>query len=186
VDGKNPETPAWYFYYVRWLTRCDVVTNTPVFVDPENTFDRWRDTVEWADDKTVPWEKSDQSFWWTRNTRLCALNTSDPAMVNWQPTAWTLMILRTKGWRDLYIDLWTGDIDFDHFQVSVNNGEWQALPKENTYMGFRTSSGHMGPLWGPKRFAMNRRTENTYVIRAQVARRDGSFGPVSFVKVSNP
>lgn len=183
--APTPDTPPWYFYYIRWLTRCDVVSRTPVYVDPENTFDRWLDTISWIDDRTVPWEASKYSFWWVRNVPLSAWRTSDPAVVDWQPTSRTMMSIRTKGGSDIYIDLSTGDIDFDHFQVSVNGGDWQRLPRANTYMGSRNSQGHMGPVWGPRRFAMHRRNLPGATVRVQVVRRDGSLGPVSYVKFAN-
>ena len=184
--GKSPETPAWYFYYVRWLTRCDVVANTPAYCDPENTFDRWRDTVGWVDDKTIPWEKSRNACWWIRNWPPSAWCISDPAVVSWEPTSRTMMTLRTKGGKELYVDLATGDIDVDYFQVRVNDGDWQRLPRGNTFMGFRTSRGHTGPVWGPMRFAMDRLVAPSSTVQARIVRRDGTLGPLSFVKFSNP
>lgn len=61
------ESPAWAFYYVRWLTRCDVVTNTPKYIDLEHVFDKRWHTVEWTDEKTIPWEKQKYSAWYLRN-----------------------------------------------------------------------------------------------------------------------
>lgn len=40
---EKKDSPAWTFYYLRWLTRCDVVTNTPQYIDLEHVFDkRWQ------------------------------------------------------------------------------------------------------------------------------------------------
>ncbi len=184
-DGARPQDAPWSFYYVRWLFRCDIVTHTPEFTDPEHTFNRWRDTLEWVDDKTVPWEASDKSFWWTRNCRLSALNTSDPAAVNWPATSQPRINIRTRGWKDISVDLYTGDINFDHFQVSLNGADWQPLPSGNTYMGWRSPSGHQGPSWGPRLYTFNRRNQEINELRVQVVRQDGSLGPISFVKLSN-
>ena len=60
---EKKDSPAWTFYYVRWLTRCDVVTNTPQYIDLEHVFDKRWHTVEWTDDKTIPWEQQKHSAW---------------------------------------------------------------------------------------------------------------------------
>ena len=83
---EKKDSPAWTFYYVRWLTRCDVVTNTPKYIDLEHVFDKRWHTVEWTDEKTIPWEKQKHAAWYLRNERLAAWNISDPAVIDWQPT----------------------------------------------------------------------------------------------------
>jgi len=178
VRGRS--SPAWAFYYVRWLTRCDVVTNTPAFVDMENTFDRMHGTVEWVDDETVPWEKQKQSIWWTRNVRLSAWNTSDPAVVNWEPTDRVNIVLRPAGSsrrrRLVFVHFWTADPAFDHLQVKIDSGGWQDLPKNN--MG-GSSLRRYG--WGLRKLSMPVR-RGAHDVRVRIVRGDGSVGPESYVK----
>ena len=90
---EKKDSPAWTFYYVRWLTRCDVVTNTPKYIDLEHVFDKRWHTVEWSDEKTIPWEKQKHAAWYlqrasgslehlrSRRDRLAADGASeDPAL----------------------------------------------------------------------------------------------------------
>jgi len=175
-------SPSQAFYYVRWLTRCDIVTRTPEFLDMENVFDRLHDTVEWRHERSedapwVAWEESPQMSWPLRNARMSAWNTSDPEVVNWHPTDRVSMALRPYERRAMFIHLWQADMNFDHFRVRVDDGTWTDLPKTNVYGG---------PLdkWGKDR-CLVRLPRGTHTIEAQLVRRDGSEGPISFVKLSN-
>jgi hypothetical protein len=173
--GKK-DSPAWTFYYVRWLTRCDVVTNTPKYIDLEHVFDKRWHTVEWTDEKTIPWEKQKHSAWYLRNERLAAWNISDPAVVDWQPTERVKMMLCPGEEKWIFVQLWNGDGEFDHFQVRCNSGDWEDVPKTNT----RDWSGKYHG-WGLDRFSVEAKP-GVYEVQVRVARRDGSTGPESFVK----
>ena len=105
---EKKDSPAWTFYYVRWLTRCDVVTNTPKYIDLEHVFDKRWHTVEWTDEKTVPWEKQKHSAWYLRNERLAAWNISDPAVVDWQPTDRVKIVLCPGEEKWIFVQLWNG------------------------------------------------------------------------------
>ena len=61
---QKQDSPAWTFYYVGWLTRCDVVTHTPQYIDLEHVFDKRWHTVEWTDEKTIPWERQKHAAWY--------------------------------------------------------------------------------------------------------------------------
>jgi hypothetical protein len=165
--------PGWSFYYVRWVLRCDVVTRTPVFVDMEHVFDRWGGSVEWTDDQTVPWEKSDKTSWWTRNIRLAAWNTSDPAVVNWHPTNRVRIVLRPESQQGAYADLWSADPGIDHFRVSVDSRRWRDTPKITPEF---TSQAN----WSTRRCGLKMRP-GRHEIKARVVYADGSLGPESFV-----
>ena len=175
-------SPSRAFYYVRWLTRCDVVTRTPEFVDLENVFDRLHDTVEWRHEpgenvEWVAWEHSPHTSWALRNARLSAWNTSDPEVVNWHPTDRVRIALRPYGNRAVFLHLWQADINFDHFRVRVDDGQWADLPKTNAREGPRD-------MWSKDR-CLIRLPRGTHTIEAQLVRRDGSTGPTSFVKLSD-
>ena len=166
--------PGWFFYYVRWLLRCDIVTSTPVFVDMEHVFDRWGGTVEWTDDQTVPWERSGKTTWWTRNVRLAAWNTSDPAVVNWQPTDRVRITLGRDGQGGIFADLWAADPAVDHFQVRIDGRRWRDLPAITPKAA---SQGH----WSSRRCGL-KRDPGDREVAARIVRADGSMGPESLVK----
>ena len=174
---QKKDSPAWTFYYVRWLTRCDVVTNTPKYIDLEHVFDKRWHTVEWTDEKTVPWEKQKYSAWYLRNERLAAWNISDPAVVDWQPTDRAKILLCPGEEKWIFVQLWNGDVDFDHYRVRIDSGDWEDLPKTNT----RDWSGRQHG-WGLDRFSVEAKP-GPHEVRVRVARRDSSGGPESFVKV---
>lgn len=178
--GSNPvrdtNSPAYGYHFVRWLTRCDVVTNTPKFIDMENTFDRRWHTVEWDDDRTVPWERGDHAVWFVRRERLSAWRTSDPAVVSWRPTDRVRIELCPGPKNRVYVGLWTGDREFSRFDVRINGRDWEPLPPAN--LPDRT-----GPRygWGPKKFAVEA-TPGEHELHVRVARADGTTGPPSFVR----
>lgn len=173
---KSGKSPAWSFYYLRWLTRCDVVTNTPRFHHLEDTFDRRWHTVDWTDEKTVPWQESQHAAWFIRKERLAAWQTSDPAVVSWRPTERVRILLCPGEAKWIFGHLWTGDVEFDRYQVRIDGAEWKDLPKKNT----RDGSGAMHG-WGPRRFSVVAEG-GAHSVYVRVVRRDGSTGPSSYVK----
>ena len=170
------ESPAWAFYYVRWLTRCDVVTNTPKYIDLEHVFDKRWHTVEWTDEKTIPWEKQKYSAWYLRNERLAAWNISDPAVVDWKPTNRVKIVLCPGEEKWIFAQLWNGDAEFDHYQFRLNSGDWEDVPKTNT----RDFTGRLHG-WGLDRFSVEGKP-GLYDVTVRVVRHDGSTGPESSVK----
>jgi hypothetical protein len=172
---KSKKSPAWSFYYLRWLTRCDVVTHTPQFHDLEHTFDKRWHTVDWADDKTVPWEQSPHAAWFIRKKRLAAWRISDPEIVSWKPTDRVRILLNPGPQDRIFGHLWTGDQEFDHYQIRLDGGGWEDMPQGNT----RVWSGKMFG-WGLRRFSIVAEP-GPHSVHIRVARRDGSTGPVSYV-----
>jgi hypothetical protein len=173
---RTKKSPAWAFYYLRWLTRCDVVTHTPVFEDLENTFDKRWHTVDWIDEKTVPWEESEHAAWFVRKKRLAAWRTSDPAVVSWEPTQRVRILLCPGPKNRIYGQLWTGDRELAGYQVRLDDGAWEEIPQKNT----RDWSGrHHG--WGRHRFSLaaDPGVHSAYV---RVMRRDNTTGPISYVE----
>jgi hypothetical protein len=175
VAVESKASPAWAFYYLRWLTRCDVVTNTPKYHDQENVFDKRWQTVEWADERTVPWEKQKHAAWFVRNERLAAWNTSDPDVVYWAPTERVRMLVCPSEEGRVYVQLWTGDGEFDHYQARIDGQSWEDLPKANVYDTGRRHG------WGLRRLSMAA-TPGTHDVRVRVVCKDGSTGPESFVQ----
>ena len=169
---RSRRSPAWAFYFVRWLTHCDVVTNPPRFVDMEHTFDRMWHTVEWEDDETVPWEEQKHSTFWTRNERLSAWRISDPDVVYWTPTSSTKIVLRRGN--GFYAQLWTADPDLHHFSARINDEPWTDLPQATEHRGG-------GGSWGRRRFPIPAR-RGVNEVRVRAVRSDGTFGPESFVQ----
>ena len=173
--------PSSAFYYVRWLTRCDVVTNTPEFIDMEHVFDRVYGTVAWrSEDETlqwVPWEESKHTNWVIRNTRMSAWNTSDPDVVNWKPTDRARIVLRPSGRNDVFVHLWHADMNFDHFRVRVDERPWEDMPKKNVY-----DQAHY--QWGKYRCRF-RNLRGAHIVQAQIVRGDGSTGPISWARFNN-
>jgi hypothetical protein len=178
--GSHPvraaDSPAWGFHFLRWLTRCDVVTHTPRFDDMENTFDRRWDTVEWEDAHTTPWEEGDQAVWFVRRERLSAWRTSDPAVVSWTPTDRIRLELCPGPKQRVYVGLWTGDREFDHFDVRIDGADWERLPPANLP---DTSGPRFG--WGPRRFSLAA-TPGEHAVEVRVVRHDGTTGPPSFAR----
>ena len=171
---EKQDSPAWTFYYLRGPTRCDVVTNTPKYIDLEHVFDKRWHTVEWTDEKTIPWEKQSHAAWYLRNERLAAWNISDPAVVDWQPTDRVKIMLCPGEEKWIFAQLWNGDEEFDHYQVRFNSGDWEDVPKTNT----RDWSGKYHG-WGLDRFSVEAKP-GFYEVQVHVARRDGSTGPDSW------
>jgi hypothetical protein len=173
---RGRQDPAWSFYYVRWLTRCDIVTHTPKFVDMENVFDRRWHTVEWVDPDTVPWEKQDHLVPWARNERLSAWTTSDVEVPYWRPTDRVRMSIRSNE-AYVFFHLWSADLDFDHFEVSIDGGNWERLPACNTQ---DVGGPRFG--WSNKRFSLPA-APGLHSVRTRLVRRTGTQGPASFVKL---
>jgi hypothetical protein len=175
VEGR--QGPAWSFYYLDWLTRCDVVTHTPRFVDMENVFDRrWR-TVAWVDAETVPWEKQKHVVSWVRNERLSAWTTSEAAVLDWRPTDRVRMSIPPSE-TYLFVHLWSADLDFDHFEVAIDGRDWERLPESNAP---DADGPHFG--WSDKRFSLPA-ASGVHEARTRLVRRTGTKGPESFVKVN--
>lgn len=196
--GAHPvqtrSSPAWNFYHIRWMLRCDVVSRTPPFTDMEHVFDRRYHAVEWVDRDTVPLEKQPEVTWWTRSERLTAWQTDDPAVVNWKPTDRVRMLLREVaemfgvGKRfspylvHVNVQLWEADPAFDHFRIRLDNQDWRDLPQVNT-SAIRDRFFSYGPNFFTLRLEWNPwQPDREYTVRARVARRDGSVGPESFVR----
>ncbi|MGA2254175.1 MAG: transglutaminase-like domain-containing protein [Thermoguttaceae bacterium] len=175
VEGR--QGPAWSFYYLRWLTRCDVVTHTPKFVDMENVFDRRWHTVEWVDGETVPWEKQNRVVSWVRNERPSAWTTSDAEVLYWRPTDRVRMSIRPSE-TYLFFHLWSADLDFDHFEVAIDGRDWQRLPESNTQDADGPRFG-----WSAKRFSLPA-ASGVHEVRTRLVRRTGTKGPESFVKLN--
>jgi hypothetical protein len=171
---ESPQQNAWGFYYVRWMTRCDIVSNTPKFVDMENTFDRRWHTVEWVDAESVPWEKQKNAVFWMRNEQPSAWTTSDPNVVEWKPSDRVRMVIRPND-KTLFVHLWSADVDFDYFEVAIDGSDWQRLPQGNVDDG-----PHFG--WSAKRFSMAA-AAGVHEARARLVRRTGTRGPESYVKL---
>jgi hypothetical protein len=178
----TPEGPAENFYYVRWLTRCDVVTVTPRFHSLEDTFDKRRNTVEWTDGRTIPWEEQKNSVCWIRNERLTAWRTSDPAVVNWKPSDRVRLMLVPGEHDTVLVQLWNADLDFDSYEVSIDGAEWEALPMANA-----PEIGQPGPDYGRGRDHCSiPATKGTHVFRVRLVRRGGTTGPESIVTFRVP
>jgi len=142
----------------------------------EHVFDRWGATVEWADDKTVPWEKSDKTSWWTRNVRLAAWNTSDPDVVNWQPSDRVKIMLGQDGQSGKCADMWSADPGIDHFEVRVDSRHWRDMPAITPQPA---SQGR----WSSRRCGLKVH-RGEHEVNARIVRADGSTGPESFVRFS--
>jgi hypothetical protein len=166
---------AWGFYYVRWLTRCDIVTHTPQFVDMENVFDRRGHTVEWTDAETVPWEKQEHVVPWIRNERLSAWTTSNPEVVSWKPSDRVRMVLRPDE-KYVFVHLWSADLDFGHCEVAIDGRPWERLPVGNTT---DTDGPRVG--WSAKRFSIAT-SPGVHEARVRLVRQTGTRGPDSFVR----
>jgi len=175
VEGR--QSPAWSFYYLRWLTRCDVVTHTPQFVDMENVFDRRWHTVEWVDAETLPWEKQNHVVSWARNERPAAWTTSEEEVLYWRPTDRVRMSIRPSE-SYVFFHLWSADLDFDHFEVAIDGRDWERLPDRNTQDADGPRFG-----WSAKRFSLPV-TLGVHEARARLIRRTGTKGPESFVKLN--
>lgn len=174
-SAQDKQGPGWWFYYVRWVTRCDVVTNTPKYYDQENVFDKRWHTVDWTDDRTVPWEKQKYSAWFIRNERLSAWNTSNPEVVYWTPTDRVRILVCPNEENRVYLQFWTGDIEFDHYQARIDGAAWEDLPKANVYESGRRAG------WGLRRLAITS-APGVHEVHVRALRQDGSIGPESFVR----
>ncbi len=203
--------PAWCFYYLRWVLRCDVLTSAPRFVDMENAFDRRCHSVEWEDARTVPWARGRPTFW-IRNEQLSNWRTSDPEVPYWKPSDRVRIVLRAVEGDahgglacGINAQFWTADVGFDRFQVrfegaewisaisiwapghvpqmaSVGGQEWLNLPRGNT-RGIWGTTFSFGPRFFTVRTGWNPwQPDREFKVRARVLRRDGSAGPESFVR----
>jgi len=89
-DVKAPDdkgvTPTGLdnYYYLRVFFRQDQAANPPRFVDPNDTADRYEDSVEWEDEHTVPWESSPLSGPILKR-RLTRRRTGDVRDLYWRP-----------------------------------------------------------------------------------------------------
>jgi hypothetical protein len=153
-----------------------VVTNTPEFHDLEHTFDKRWHTVDWIDPKTEPWEESQHAAWFIRKKRLSAWRTSDADVVSWRPTNRVRILLCPSQENRIFGHLWTGDGEFDHYQICLDGGEWEDMPKKNTRVWSGRTYG-----WGLRRFSLAA-DPGIRSVQVRVARRDGSTGPASRVK----
>jgi len=83
--GKGgPRTGLENYYYFRVFFRQDQAVNPPRFVDPNDTADRYEDSVEWEDKDTVPWESSPLSGPIPKR-RLTRRRTGDVRDLYWRP-----------------------------------------------------------------------------------------------------
>ena len=152
------------------------MTNTPKYIDLDHVFDKRWTTVEWADDKMVPWEKQKHAVAYVRNERLAAWNISDPAVVYWKPTERVKILLCPGEEKWVFVQLWNGDGEFDHYQFRLNSADWKDVPKTNT-----TGSPDKPYGWGLDRFSIEGKP-GEYNVVVRVVRHDGSTGPESSVK----
>ena len=163
---------AWCFYYVRWLTRCDIVTNTPKFVDMENVFDRRWHTVEWVDAETVPWERQKYSVFWMRNEQPSAWTTSDPNVIDWKPSDRVRMVIRPS--ETLVRAPLVGRLGLRPFRGGHRQPQLARSPEGNVDGG-----PHLGS--SAKRFRIP--TPGVHEARVRLVRRTGTRGPESYVKL---
>jgi hypothetical protein len=192
--GKRPgadRVPTNLFYYLRWLTHNDVVTNTPRYNHMEDVFDKRWHTVEWTDEKTIPWEKQNLSMWYVRNERLTAWTISDPAVVSWKPSD-RVMIRVCPNENDLvFCQFWHADLDFDHYQVNADGQRWEDLPEGNITEGYGERLGWSGVKddrrygWGKNRCSIHA-TPGKHEVRVRIVQGSGRIGPESFVRFEIP
>ena len=97
-------------------------------------------------------------------------------MVSWQPTE-RVRILLCPGPQDrIFGHLWTGDPELQHYQIRLDTGDWEDMPKGNT----RVWSGKMFG-WGLRRFSIVA-DPGPHSVHVRVVRCDNSTGQVSYVK----
>jgi len=187
----SDRVPTNLFYYLRWLTHNDIVTNTPRYKHMEDVFDKRWHTVEWTDDKTIPWEKQNMSMWYTRNERLTAWTISDPAVVSWKPSDRVMIRVCPNENNLVFFQFWQADIDFDHYQVSVDGQKWEDLPDGNITEGYGERLGWSGVKddrrygWGNNRCSIYA-TPGKHEIRVRIVQGSGKTGPESFVQLEIP
>jgi hypothetical protein len=187
----SDKVPTNLFYYLRWLTKNDIVTNTPRYNHMEDVFDKRWGTVEWVDDKTVPWEKQNISTWYMRNERPAAWTISDPAVVSWAPSDRAMIKVCPNENNLLFFQLWNADIDFDHYQVKVDGHDWEDLPEGNITEAYGERLG-WGDVqkdrrygWGKDRCSLFA-SPGEHEVRVRIVRGSGEIGPESFVKLRVP
>jgi len=184
----SDRVPTNLFYYLRWLTHNDIVTNTPRYNHMEDVFDKRWHTVEWTDAKTVPWEKQNISMWYTRNERLTAWTISDPDVVEWKPSDRVMIRVCPNENSLLFFQFWHADLDFDHYQVSVDGRPWEDLPTGNITEGYGERLGWSGVKedrrygWGKDRCSVYA-TPGKHDVRVRIERGSGQSGPESYVRL---
>ena len=175
IELGIPQTPACHFtteVFLREQGKWAVVDATPL---PEFAVYYMVDGVPQSA-KTIPWEKQKHSAWYLRNERLAAWNISDPALIDWKPTERVKIVLCPGEEKWIFVQLWNGDVEFDHYRVQIDSGDWEDLPKTNT----RDWSGRRHG-WGLERFSVEAKP-GLHEVQVSVARHDGSTGPQSFVR----
>jgi len=64
-----------YFYYLRIVFKQDFLSKPCRIIPYDDTFERYETTIEWRDDKTIPWEKSEHRASHAPNQQLCRRET---------------------------------------------------------------------------------------------------------------
>ncbi len=87
VEGGEERTfgtAVQNYYYFRIFFRQDQGVRQPRFRNPDDTADRYIDAVEWIDEKTVPWEKTELEVRFPL-VRLTERRTGDEKDLYWRP-----------------------------------------------------------------------------------------------------
>src|SRR5262245_4485440 len=95
-------------------------------------------------------------------------------MLYWAPTDRVRIAVRTYD-KYLFFQLWSADLDFDHFEVAIDGRDWERLPEGNINQEPRYG-------WSAKRFSIPA-TGGVHEARVRAVRRTGTKGPESFVKL---
>jgi hypothetical protein len=76
----------------------------------------------------------------------------------------------------VYVQLWTADLDFSHFEVRIEDRPWERLPDGNVDVWSGPKFG-----WGPERCSLAA-TPGTHQVFARSVSRNGTKNPESFVR----
>ena len=78
IDEPQAIRQKWVerFYYLRVVFKQDFLSNPCLMEPPDNTFERYETAVEWLDEHTVPWERSEFSVPHLPNAPVCRRQTS--------------------------------------------------------------------------------------------------------------
>lgn len=167
------------------------MTNTPRYNHMEDVFDKRWHAVEWTDDQTVPWEKQKISMWYTRNERLTARTISEPDVVQWKPSDQVMIHVCPNDNNLLFFQFWNADIDFDHYQIRIDEREWEDLPEGNITEGYGERLDWKGVKedrrygWGKDRCSLYA-TPGDYKLQVRIVQGGGQFDPTSYVQLRIP
>ena len=74
-----------HFYYLRVVFKQDFLSNPGRIIPYDDTFERYETSVEWRDDKTIPWEDSEYRVSYAPNKPLCRRETWSKEELNFRP-----------------------------------------------------------------------------------------------------